>query len=565
MGVIPEFQRQRLASSVVGTAGVDTSGAKIGESIAGAAESIQKPVMNLAVQRQESKDAALANNTLIGFDMALNKAYSEHQSEYQSFQGDKMDRVKAFQTKSEELFKSTLDATPSAAARDLVEKHGFAVQKTYIDREMESADKNQAALAYTNTMNSVDLLGQKAEMIGKDAGLTLPQKLARTQELLNQGQTTYAAAYSLLSPENRTKLEKGIPETISKSLLYANFDSNPDDTKKMLASGLFDKFLSTEDRTKLQKQADVWTERLADRDKEMHNQAVLVQQDTTSADFAARMVGPNPPSLAEIEKAHILGAGKLPGGINEQDYHTYVDARTQPIKEGAPAEKAQALSDLADKFFAIGDAGGKDVKGDANFSQVAAFRQAAILAHQMKARTDTQFSEDLATSQKAFQNGVSDTVSQAHKNGAAVWQYHKNWLQQYNSFNYLGTDGKMTSVKVDKSEVEGAKAYLGSQLMTYMAKYDIPSDKIPQVAQSILSSYLISKHPELAGKSEIPNMIMDAETSFRHLYGGTTAYKPDFMVAPPADAAMVIMTAPDGTQVPVHPSKVEEAKARGLR
>lgn len=414
-------------------------------------------------------------------------------------------------------------------------------------------------------MNSVDLLGQKAEAIGKNPALTIDDKLFQVRDLLKQGESTYAAAHTLLSAEDRAKLEKGIPEQISKSLLYANFDASPDDTKKMLASGLFDKFLSTEDRTKLEKQADVWSEGLKNKQNSEHDRAVKVGQETVAGDFASRLFTENSPSFVELKKAEILGAGKKPGGITKEAYDIFIQAKTQPVKEGLPAEKAAALAGVADTFFAIGDSQGREVKGEATFSQVTAFRQATLTAHQLGAMTDTQYAESLATSQKAFQKGLTDAVSGAHKNGKAVWEYHKNWLQQYNSFSYLNQDGKMESMKIDKAEVEGAKAYLGATLMAYMGKYDIQSNQIPQVAQSILSSYLISKHPELAGKSEIPNMIMDAETSFRHLYGGTTSYKPDFTVTPPKAGAVVMMTRPDGKQVPVDPSRVDEAKNLGYK
>ncbi len=255
MAIIPEFQRRKLATSVVGTPGVDQSGEIIGESVARAAGQVADTAFKIAIERQEAKDAALANKTMIDFDMKTAQAFQAHQDEYSTFRGDKTERMNAFRTKADELFRATAEAIPSRGARDLFDRHGYSVMKSYIDKEMTSADLNQANLMMADTTDSINLLAQRAASVGRDPGADIMQKRATLTTLLKQGETTYAAAAKSLSHEQREKLKTAIPESISKGFLLSSMERNPEQVVEMLNDGTFDQLLSADEKTKMMKDA----------------------------------------------------------------------------------------------------------------------------------------------------------------------------------------------------------------------------------------------------------------------------------------------------------------------
>lgn len=70
MASIPQITRDRLASSAVGTPGVDTSGQKIEDSLASGAGQVGQAVGEYAVQRQSQLDQAEANRLILNNNMA---------------------------------------------------------------------------------------------------------------------------------------------------------------------------------------------------------------------------------------------------------------------------------------------------------------------------------------------------------------------------------------------------------------------------------------------------------------------------------------------------------------
>lgn len=248
--IIPEYQRQKLQSSVVGTPGMDTSGQRIGSAVAGAFSDVSQITGNIAVQRQEAKDAALANRTMIEMDMKLSELSANHEKEYAAFRGDKLERERAFQTKADDLFKSVAEAVPSRGARDLVERNGYSTVKGYLNREREVADRNQVALAYTDTIEASNLLAQRAGQVA----LSMEDghgKQLQLSALLKQGERTWAAAQGVLSPEQSAKLKAAIPEQIGTAFLVSSMRLHPEQVSDMLNVGAFDNILTAEKKAAL--------------------------------------------------------------------------------------------------------------------------------------------------------------------------------------------------------------------------------------------------------------------------------------------------------------------------
>lgn len=118
MARIPKFQQRKLASEIVGTPGVDTSAQTNFRNAAAAVQLVADKFGRIAVKRQVAVDKASANDTLIDFQIALQKAAQQQATQFAGSTTTPAERVELLKTKSDQLFNSFEDslATPEAKA-----------------------------------------------------------------------------------------------------------------------------------------------------------------------------------------------------------------------------------------------------------------------------------------------------------------------------------------------------------------------------------------------------------------------------------------------------------------
>lgn len=146
MGNIPEFTRRRLASSVVGTPGIDSSGQNAANAIAQSAGNVGSTFGQLAVEQAVAKDKAVAFDKQIGYEGALEEVHAQHVKDYAAFDGDPVTRAEAFRSKAAELRDATAEAMPSDRARtDFLESSGTYMNSKFKE-ELKLASDNQVAI-----------------------------------------------------------------------------------------------------------------------------------------------------------------------------------------------------------------------------------------------------------------------------------------------------------------------------------------------------------------------------------------------------------------------------------
>src|SRR5665213_3195704 len=82
MVAIPQIVREKLASSVVGTPGVDTSGQKAEESLATGANDVGQAIGQYAIQKQQEYDQAETNKLMLDNKMAAVTAMESAKTTY---------------------------------------------------------------------------------------------------------------------------------------------------------------------------------------------------------------------------------------------------------------------------------------------------------------------------------------------------------------------------------------------------------------------------------------------------------------------------------------------------
>lgn len=223
---IPEYQADKLASSLVGTPGQDQSGQMIGNAVTKAAGQVEDAALTIAKQRNDARVLAAANKASIDLDVVFDDVDRSHKEKFANSRISPQESNAAYRAALEERFNTSLEAIPDEQTRAHVAKYGYSALHQRLKSESTRADMQQAAFAFSDAEAATSLLGRRAAEVALSTDDEQGKALA-LQALLNRGSTTHQVASKIVSPENSAKLQKVIPSTIAKGYLDALVDSDP--------------------------------------------------------------------------------------------------------------------------------------------------------------------------------------------------------------------------------------------------------------------------------------------------------------------------------------------------
>ena len=145
MGKIPQYQRSRLASSVVGTPGVDLSAAETTQTFSKVASNIGSNFMDIAVQRQEALDSAEALKLSSDLQLQTFKIFDEHTKQYASSPANKTDILKSNLVNQ---LNGVLETASSDRVRNKVNVAGNQIINTTIQKEFSWAREQESYIAF---------------------------------------------------------------------------------------------------------------------------------------------------------------------------------------------------------------------------------------------------------------------------------------------------------------------------------------------------------------------------------------------------------------------------------
>lgn len=299
MARIAKFQQRKLASSLVGTPGVDTSGQQVFNALARTAGTATTVFGQLLTKRQRVKDDALTNKAIIDLDLAQEELLRDHQREFAEFRDDPRERVKIFQDKSRKLFREATDRIPSRNAKQNFSLLGERVLGAKLSREAKEASANQGILAFNDTVDSVNQLALEAAQLGLDVTLSLAEKRNRLLTLVQLGGSTVAIAKDILSPENHRKLQEDTPEAILRGAIATLTTNNPQELLFLLKDENVQKQFTAEEIAKFTNDAV----RNLKTGEERRDLDTLFNSFTEGTELLDRFKRKDPTLLAELENA----------------------------------------------------------------------------------------------------------------------------------------------------------------------------------------------------------------------------------------------------------------------
>lgn len=250
---IPQYTRDQLVSPVVGTPGIDMSGAESAKALSGAFESAANTAFDIAIKQQQDKDTAEANNLMTQYKISTINSLGQHQKTYASTP-DSSGPI------FHQEMQDNLQATAKLASNDRVKN---MVQKgdPYFDGHMVMEQGKWAAMqeqhnVFNNAKTVIDDLGHKASAIGENADLTYQQKMDQLSSLSSALGSTVASIKSSRRPDLADQVTlKGL-QSMMRGVYGGTLNSNPAAALAMLNEKQFKEVFNEKQLGEMAKGAD---------------------------------------------------------------------------------------------------------------------------------------------------------------------------------------------------------------------------------------------------------------------------------------------------------------------
>lgn len=332
MGRIPQYQADRLASSLVGTPGEDRSGQIIGDAVSQAAGRVEQSAFSFAVKRQRTADAMDAQKRDLDAVLDADMYAADADARRANYSGTPEDWAATERAGYEDLFKKHLDKTQSPGARRLLESQFVERIAMYTRNEFKKAQDHQAFQVGKNYIDIVNNLATQAQELGRDQAITSEQRMGNLQFLLSKGENAYKTALPGLNPQTARELVTFSAEAISKATLSGLVTHNPEEVLALLASDnpAFKDVLSPEERTKFREGAITALPMV----KERMAMERLMGELEGQFDLMKAITSGDPDTLRKIEESTLPDESKelarntffknLDGGPVEDDWTTTI-------------------------------------------------------------------------------------------------------------------------------------------------------------------------------------------------------------------------------------------------
>lgn len=254
MGKIPEFQRRKLASSVVGTPGLDISGTIIGQSVSSALDKITRSIISTVAAKKNILDEVDANKRIIDYEVEYEDALKGIRANSLS---NPEQAIQQTVDLGNTLGNTFLDTIESNSVRNRVALLQQGVIRNETRAMSKWASAQQVINAGVDLTASINALTVRAE--GTDDLKVVGKIIMKVQEI-------NVVAERVLGKKSEQFI-KDSQKSIASGFLHGQMDRNPIRAGRFLRQGVFNKILSDDERKKWRKDIDNAIAKKADTDR----------------------------------------------------------------------------------------------------------------------------------------------------------------------------------------------------------------------------------------------------------------------------------------------------------
>jgi len=257
MSRIPKFQQRKLASELVGTPGVDTSGETNFRNAAAAVQSIADTFGALAVKRQTAVDKASANDTLIDFQIALQRAGQEQATEFAGSTITPTERVEILKKKSDDLFRAAEESLATPEAKALFTAGAQTTIRRRLLDEGKIASDNQVLVANDRMVTGQNKVAGSLYEFSKDPIRSYQDKKDELLFATQEGSLpNIEISRDILGDKEADDFAKKSLEGNYRAVLAGMLEIAPDQAIELLEDPDFSQILTVEERAKELKTAE---------------------------------------------------------------------------------------------------------------------------------------------------------------------------------------------------------------------------------------------------------------------------------------------------------------------
>lgn len=489
MGKIPVYQRQNLASSAVGTPGVDTSGQQAFNSVAESSASIANSAFKMAAQRQESIDKTEALKKASDYELAAFKTLQAHTQEYSSDPTNKTDILKE---KLNGQLNDILETTTSPRVKSMIQEAGIEIMGRSAIKEASWAHDQQASLALTNITSTINNRANELYVAGQSGDLN------RFSEVMSSLPSVLETSKGILSPEQMLKLKSDAPKSLVNGFIQGAMDQNPAMAAQLLKDGTFDYFgdekkgnlvrvLSPEDKEKYVETAQKRIKNLADTAQYNRLVTTLSGQEDLVNDFVDNKL-----TMAQINSIDDPKA-------RETFTKLYTDAN--PLNA---EQRLDAYGELWTRFNGL-KINKEKTKAKASLEELVSFQQEVVDARSKNIITDDE-------AQQFFKSVSKPQEGQLQKRFREGYKIIDKWLESNGRKGDAMAKGRLMN-KFASGQMHDLKTN---------------SPRLPrEVAQLAIREFASEDSPSLGLLPATPNSLMKGDGTQIHILPGQSSIKAD--------------------------------------
>lgn len=255
MARIPQFQRSQLASSLVGTPGVDTSVVQTAQAFQPVFDVVRQEAGARLLKQKQAQETTEANKLLLDFELGAETDFETHKRTHAN---DPTQKTELLREQFNDRLNTMTENIESDGVRQAVSGMAQSVIRNKSLKELKWAQGQRAVVSFNNLTQSVDLLAQQAKLAGQ------AQDTDRFGELLRGIPGTLVAGATVLSGEQQAKLNEGAPKAVASGFLYGMSDEHPETALTLIREGFFDEVLSPKELNQFRNDAEARVKKLAE-------------------------------------------------------------------------------------------------------------------------------------------------------------------------------------------------------------------------------------------------------------------------------------------------------------
>jgi hypothetical protein len=363
---IPEFVTRQLASSVTGTTGIDNSRSKMFGAISSGAAQVFKATAAFAAERQRVTQFVEADKLQKEYELGAEKSVSAIQKE---FADDPSSSVEAFDKLSTEALNDSLSTINSPRLQAMVSQRISSTNRTIRKGLKKWASDQEVRNAGVN-LTAVD--NMEAGILQTDPNPSI-EKWAMS---MGEHETRKSMYDSVYSPENAVKGMNRGRTARTKGFLYSMMREAPAEGLSLLDSGMFSKFLSTQEFDSMHDQLESSVKGFSEQAK--FDQKVVTLKNHNSAEILIRQNKLDPAAVTKLQDDEEEANGKL-SFERKESYKDLMKIATENVDKTAVESQAVRIR-LQDHLRSLNVATDKRTSG-AQLEQISGFMHAVNRAH----------------------------------------------------------------------------------------------------------------------------------------------------------------------------------------